>query len=34
MLGGDRQVGVEQDFFGAGGDSLLIAQLIARLRER
>ncbi|WP_235029758.1 response regulator transcription factor, partial [Pseudomonas aeruginosa] len=24
----------EQDFFGAGGDSLLIAQLIARLRER
>ncbi|HCE7698705.1 TPA: pyochelin non-ribosomal peptide synthetase PchF, partial [Pseudomonas aeruginosa] len=27
-------LGVEQDFFGAGGDSLLIAQLIARLRER
>ncbi|WP_353980203.1 amino acid adenylation domain-containing protein [Salinicola endophyticus] len=28
------ELGVEQDFFGAGGDSLLIAQLIARLRER
>ncbi|WIX32330.1 amino acid adenylation domain-containing protein [Salinicola sp. JS01] len=27
-------LGVEQDFFAAGGDSLLIAQLIARLRER
>ncbi|MEC5981652.1 pyochelin non-ribosomal peptide synthetase PchF [Pseudomonas aeruginosa] len=26
-------LGVEQDFFGAGGDSLLIAQLIARLRR-
>lgn len=28
------ELGVEQDFFAAGGDSLLIAQLIARLRER
>ena len=31
---GTGQVGIDQDFFALGGDSLLVTQIIAKLRER
>jgi pyochelin synthetase len=34
VLGTGEQIGVDQDFFAAGGDSLLATQLIGKVREQ
>ncbi|EGD54956.1 non-ribosomal peptide synthetase [Gordonia neofelifaecis] len=33
VLGGDRELGVDDDFFAAGGDSVLATTVIARVRD-
>lgn len=33
VLGGDRELGIDDDFFAAGGDSVLATTVIARIRD-